>query len=118
LHQCLQSILDKELNEDARRQSSNIRVPKPADIRHSLDQYVIGQDTAQKNALGRGPKPFQSAFFNSTATDPSSAFQPDPFADVEIEKSKLLVGSADRFGQNIAGKDAGKKFSMCRFASR
>ena len=27
------SILDKELNEDARRQSSNIRVPKPAEIR-------------------------------------------------------------------------------------
>jgi len=26
------SILDKELNEDARRQSSTIRVPKPAEI--------------------------------------------------------------------------------------
>jgi len=42
------SILDKELNEDARRQSSNIRVPKPAEIRRALDQYVIGQDTAKK----------------------------------------------------------------------
>src|SRR3954451_10074827 len=41
-------ILDKELTEDARRQSSNIRVPKPADIRRSLDQYVIGQDVAKK----------------------------------------------------------------------
>src|SRR5436189_2307687 len=42
------SILDKELNEDARRQSSNIRVAKPAEIRRSLDQYVIGQDIAKK----------------------------------------------------------------------
>ena len=42
------SILDKELNEDARRQSSTIRVPKPAEIRHSLDQYVVGQDIAKK----------------------------------------------------------------------
>ena len=42
------SILDKELNEDARRQSSNIRVPKPAEIRRSLDQYVIGQEVAKK----------------------------------------------------------------------
>ena len=42
------SILDKELNEDARRQSSTIRVPKPAEIRRSLDQYVIGQDIAKK----------------------------------------------------------------------
>ena len=42
------SILDKELNEDARRQSSNIRVPKPAEIRRSLDHYVIGQEIAKK----------------------------------------------------------------------
>jgi len=42
------SILDKELTEDARRQSSNIRVPKPAEIRRLLDQYVIGQDVAKK----------------------------------------------------------------------
>src|ERR1041384_7644791 len=42
------SILDKELNEDARRQSSNIRVPKPAQIREALDQYVIGQESAKK----------------------------------------------------------------------
>src|SRR3989449_10853040 len=42
------SILDKELNEDARRQSSNIRVPKPADIRRALDMYVIGQEIAKK----------------------------------------------------------------------
>ena len=42
------SILDKELNEDARRQSSTIRVPKPAEIRRSLDQYVIGKDIAKK----------------------------------------------------------------------
>src|SRR5439155_390658 len=42
------SILDKELNEDAKRQSSSIRVPKPAEIRRSLDQYVIGQEIAKK----------------------------------------------------------------------
>src|SRR5438094_5465892 len=41
-------ILDKELNEDARKQSATLRVPKPMEIRHSLDQYVIGQDRAKK----------------------------------------------------------------------
>src|SRR6202789_424991 len=41
-------ILDKGLNEDARRQSATLRVPKPADIRHQLAQYVIGQDRANK----------------------------------------------------------------------
>ncbi|HZH98462.1 MAG TPA: ClpX C4-type zinc finger protein, partial [Fimbriimonadaceae bacterium] len=41
-------ILDKELSEDARRQSTTLRVPKPLEIRRSLDQYVIGQDRAKK----------------------------------------------------------------------
>ena len=36
------SILDKELNEDARRQSSNIRVPKPAEIRRAVGRYRRG----------------------------------------------------------------------------
>ena len=42
------NILDKELNDDARRQSTVIRVPKPKEIRAQLDRYVIGQDMAKK----------------------------------------------------------------------
>ena len=41
-------ILDKELNEDARRQTTSLRVPKPAEIRRQLDQYVVGQESAKK----------------------------------------------------------------------
>src|SRR4029434_2862833 len=41
-------ILDKELNEDAKRQSTTLRVPKPVEIRRSLDSYVIGQERAKK----------------------------------------------------------------------
>ena len=33
-------ILDKELNDDARRQSTTLRVPKPMEIRRQLDQFV------------------------------------------------------------------------------
>jgi len=85
------SILDKELNEDARRQSSNIRVPKPADIRRSLDQYVIGQEVAKKTLSVAVHNHFKRVLQSSPPTDPSSAFQPDPFADVEIEKSNILL---------------------------
>src|ERR1700741_2725382 len=41
-------ILDKELNEDARRQTTSLRVPKPAEIRRQLDQSVVGQESAKK----------------------------------------------------------------------
>src|SRR6202040_3298557 len=85
------SILDKELNEDARRQSSNIRVPKPVEIRRSLDQYVIGQDTAKKTLSVAVHNHFKRVMQASPPADSSAAFQPDPFAEVEIEKSNILL---------------------------
>src|SRR6201987_3406519 len=101
------SILDKELNEDARRQSSNIRVPKPAEIRRLLDQYVIGQDIAKKtlsvavhNHFKRVLQPITPSGDGSAA----AAFQPDPLADVEIEKSNILLIGPTGSGKTLLAK--------------
>src|SRR5207247_3717339 len=85
------SILDKELNEDASRQSSNIRVPKPADIRRALDQYVIGQDSAKKTLSVAVHNHYKRVLQTPAPADSSAAFQTDPLAEVEIEKSNILL---------------------------
>jgi len=99
------SILDKELNEDARRQSSNIRVPKPAEIRRSLDQYVIGQEVAKKTLSVAVHNHYKRVLQHSTPVgDSSAAFQPDPLADVEIEKSNILLIGPTGSGKTLLAK--------------
>src|SRR5438045_6601602 len=71
------SILDKELSEDARRQSSNIRVPKPAEIRRLLDQYVVGQEVAKKTLSVAVDNHYKRVLQTVPPTHASAAFQRD-----------------------------------------
>ena len=93
-------ILDKELNEDARRQTTTLRVPKPAEIRRELDLHVIGQDAAKK-VLSVAVHNHYKRILNANPTKDISL---DPYADVEIEKSNILMIGPTGCGKTLLAR--------------
>jgi ATP-dependent Clp protease ATP-binding subunit ClpX len=93
-------ILDKELNEDARRQTTTLRVPKPAEIRRELDLHVIGQDSAKK-VLSVAVHNHYKRILNANPTKDISL---DPYADVEIEKSNILMIGPTGCGKTLLAR--------------
>jgi len=96
-------ILDKELSEDARRQSTTLRVPKPLEIRRSLDQYVIGQDRAKK-VLSVAVHNHYKRILHNQALSAGTSVPMDPLGDVEIEKSNILLIGPTGSGKTLLAR--------------
>ena len=96
-------ILEKELHDEVRRQSTTLRVPKPMEIKRQLDQYVIGQNQAKKT-LSVAVHNHYKRILQSSPSAPGTTTTVDAFADVEIEKSNILLIGPTGSGKTLLAK--------------
>jgi ATP-dependent Clp protease ATP-binding subunit ClpX len=94
------SILDKELGPQprSRKGAAPLNVPKPAEIRRQLDNYVIGQERAKKSigvAVHNHYKRIQQ-----DVAHPSF----EEHRDVEIEKSNILLIGPTGCGKTLLAR--------------
>ena len=96
-------ILDKELNEEAKRTSTQLRVPKPSEIRRQLDNYVIGQESAKKTLSVAVHNHYKRILHNSTIGG-SIGGGDDPLSEVEIDKSNILLIGPTGSGKTLMAR--------------
>jgi ATP-dependent Clp protease ATP-binding subunit ClpX len=103
------NVLDRELQLQNQKQQPKFTVPKPAVIKRQLDQYCIGQDHAKKTlavAVHNHYKRIQPEPAAKHETE--GKVSPQPHADVEIEKSNILMIGPTGSGKTLLARTLAK----------
>jgi len=101
------SVLDKELNADAKRGQTMLKVPKPADIKAELDRHCIGQDQAKKAlavAVHNHYKRISVESIEPPADAEASFRRTQDDDEVELEKSNILLIGPTGSGKTLLAR--------------
>jgi ATP-dependent Clp protease ATP-binding subunit ClpX len=101
------TILDKEAAQESRKNGVRLTVPKPAELKKALDEYVVGQDEAKKTiavAVHNHYKRIQQDWRAAAKAREQDEIPIAPHADVEIEKSNILLIGPTGSGKTLLAR--------------
>ena len=104
------NVLDKEQSAAARKHRSRVNVPKPAEIKRQLDKHCVGQEHAKKTLSVAVHNHYKRIFqeppvrTEEAAKETSAPLPQDPHAEVEIEKSNILMIGPTGSGKTLLAR--------------
>ena len=104
------NVLEKEFATASRKGRSRLSVPKPAEIKRQLDTHCVGQEHAKKTLSVAVHNHYKrllqegSAKTESTDSARETPLPQDPHADVEIEKSNILMIGPTGSGKTLLAR--------------
>ncbi len=102
------SVLDKELSAQSKKHKPKVSIPKPAEIKRQLDRQCIGQEHAKKTLAvavhNHYKRILQEPPAPAAELDAAEPTPPDRHAEVEIEKSNILMVGPTGSGKTLLAR--------------
>jgi ATP-dependent Clp protease ATP-binding subunit ClpX len=95
-------VLDKELSSQSKKTKLRMHIPKPAEIRQQLDIQCIGQEHAKKTLSVAVHNHYKRILQDNGSEDEQET--KSPHADVEIEKSNILMIGPTGSGKTLLAR--------------
>ena len=103
------NVLDRELQLLEQKRNVRFAVPKPSEIKRRLDLHCIGQEPAKKTLAVAVHNHYKRIQQDAPPADgETSVRQPGPHADVEIEKSNILMIGPTGSGKTLLARTLAK----------